>query len=98
MIKTLVRCLETLNIPKERLRVSIRIYDSIDRNEAVNFWAEVVGIPPDAVLSVNVLTGKKVGKLKFGMCRIRITRGQDVFKILQSAIKKITVSMGTTSS
>jgi hypothetical protein len=93
MIKSFIRCLETLNVPKTRLRVSIRIYEDIDRKKAIAFWAKTIGIHSSEILSVNVLPGTKLGKLEFGMCRIRITKGQDVFKILQSAIKSITVQL-----
>lgn len=98
MIGTFIKCLEALNISKTRLRISIRIYEDIDRAEAAAFWARIIGIKKEDILSVNVLKGKKVGKLRHGMCRIRLTKGDDVFKTLQSAIKKITVMTGQTSS
>jgi len=43
-------------------------------------------------VSVNVLDGKKNGKLIYGMCRIRITKGADVLKYIK-ALKNRVVSL-----
>jgi hypothetical protein len=91
MIEVFTRCLEGLGIKKDRLRVSIRIYEDINQLSAVKYWSSVVGIEAKEIKSVNILKGKKVGKLEFGMCRVRVSKGQDIFKRLQSAIKQITV-------
>lgn len=91
MIKTMVRCLQELSIPKSRLRIGVRIYEDIDRNQAVAFWAKIINVPREQITSINILRGKKSGKLKHGMCRLRIIKGQDVFKLLQCTIKEITL-------
>ncbi len=93
MIKTMVLCLQELGVPKSRMRIGIRIYEDIDRDQAVAFWAKIIEIPEKQITSVNTLRGKKSGKLEFGMCRLRIVKGQDIFKLLQCAIKEITLKI-----
>lgn len=89
LIKTFINCLEDLGVTKDRLKINIRIYEDIDKHSAVKFWAKTIGIPEKKILSVNILKGRKVGKLKYGMCRVRVTKGEKYFKLLQSTIKVI---------
>ena len=84
LIKTFISCLDKFDIKKERLRVTIRIYNDINRQSAINFWSKVIEIPASAILNVNVLNGKKKGKLPYGMCRIRVTKGGFLLKMLKS--------------
>jgi hypothetical protein len=58
-----------MGLDKERLRVNIRIYEDINAEKAIQYWARIVDIPKSQILSVNVLHGKKQGKLPYGMCR-----------------------------
>ena len=89
MIKTLILCLTNLGLDKARLKVSIRIYEDINISEAKLYWAKVVGMSKKRIGSVNILSGKKKGKLPNGMCRIRIERGNDYFNLLTITIKLI---------
>ena len=88
LIKTFVECLEELGVTKERLRVTIRAYEDLNKEKICNFWAKIVGIPKKNIINVNVLKGKKKGKLKYGMCRIRIAKGGYLLKLL-CALKDI---------
>lgn len=67
-------------IPNDRLRVSVRLYEDVDIDKSLLFWSEIVGIPKEKFVSTNVLTGKKKGKLQFGMCRVRVAKGGDILK------------------
>jgi len=87
LIKVFVQCLKEIGIEKSNLRVTIRLYSDINRGEAIKYWAKVIGIPESQVLNVNVLPGKKEGKLKYGMCRIRVTKGGPYLKLIQSIIE-----------
>jgi len=78
---------EVFKISNNNLRVSIRIYEDLNKNECLRFWSKIVGIKPEEFLSVNVLKGKKKGKLSYGMCRIRVKRGVNMLKYI-TAIKK----------
>lgn len=89
LIKTFVRCLKVFGINKKDLRVTVRIYSDLNRNKAKKYWAKIIGIPRKQILNVNVLQGKKSGKLKYGMCRIRITKGGPYLKLIKSIIELI---------
>lgn len=92
LIKVFINGLrEVFGIGNERLKVSIRIYEDMDKEKCLNFWATVVNLPKDNFQNVYILNGKKQGKLEFGMCRIRVTKGGDLLKQL-FAINKILTS------
>ncbi len=71
---------ECFDISGDRLRVSIRIYEDLDREKCLEFWEKIVGVPKENFVSVDVLHGRKTGKLLFGMCRVRVLKGGDVLK------------------
>ena len=75
---------EIFGIDSERFRVSIRIYEDMNKDKSLDFWSKLIGLPKDKFQNVYVLKGKKQGKLKFGMCRIRIAKGGDYLKQLKA--------------
>lgn len=89
LIKTFVHCMESFGMNKNDLRVTIRIYSDLDKNKAIKYWAKIIGIPKKQILNINILHGKKSGKLKYGMCRIRITKGGPYLKLIKSIIELI---------
>ncbi len=89
LIRVFINCLKEIGIRNDRLRLNIRIYEDIDKVEAVNFWIKIVEVGKKQVTSVNVLKGKKVGKLKYGLCRLRVTKGSDSLKLILSLIDVI---------
>lgn len=89
LIKAFLKCLYALGLEKERLKISIRIYEDIDSKKAKSYWAKVIGISASDIGSVNVLEGKKKGKLPFGMCRIRLVNGNDYFNLMMATIQII---------
>ncbi|PIP32304.1 hypothetical protein COV53_02810 [Candidatus Gottesmanbacteria bacterium CG11_big_fil_rev_8_21_14_0_20_37_11] len=80
---------ELLNIEDSRLRISIRIYEDLDKDKCLSYWSKIVGIPKDKFVSVNILSGKKKGKLEYGMCRIRVSKGGDILKKINGINKAI---------
>jgi len=84
LIKTFIQCLKELGIGKERLKVSIRIYEDLDKEKACVFWSNTIGIPKESIKSINVLKGKKKGKLEYGMCRVRVIKGGYYLKLIKS--------------
>ncbi|EKD64607.1 MAG: hypothetical protein ACD_50C00338G0012 [uncultured bacterium] len=83
LVRVLINGLrQTLGISSDRLSLSIRIYEDLDREKCLKFWSGVTGVPVDKFISVNVLKGKKAGKLEFGMCRVRIKKGGNVLKYM----------------
>ena len=89
LIKVFVECLKCIGVKQEELRVTLRLFKDINENKARKFWAKVVGIPVQNILGVNILEGKKQGKLKYGMCRVRVTKGGPHFKLIMSMIDLI---------
>lgn len=88
LIKVFINGLrKVFNVEEERLRISIRIFEDMDREECLNFWSKVVGVPKDKFINVNVLYGKKKGKLQYGMCRVRVTKGGDLLKQIKAINK-----------
>ncbi len=89
LLRVFVNCLEELGVTKDKLRISIRTYSDINKTEVINFWKNTLQINENQIISVNVLSGKKEGKLKYGMCRVRITKGAEYYKLLTMLAKRI---------
>jgi DNA-binding transcriptional MerR regulator len=89
MIKVFVGCLKELGVVKSDLLVTVRIYEDLDQRKVITYWAGVLGISPASIRNVNVLKGKKVGKLQYGMCRIRVAKSAKYFKLIMSLIGEI---------
>lgn len=93
LIKVFVNGLEKVfHIPKEHFRVSLRIYEDLNKEKCLDYWSKIIGIPPHKFVNVNILRGKKTGKLPYGMCRIRIKKGGDLLKYI-TALKKQVVEL-----
>ena len=81
LIKVFVEGLRNIfEIDDERLKISIRIYEDMDKEKCLTFWSSLIGVPKQKFQNVYILKGKKQGKLKFGMCRVRVTKGGDLLK------------------
>ncbi|MDO8514904.1 MAG: hypothetical protein Q7S14_00230 [bacterium] len=90
LIKLFVNLLRgVLNIGDDRLRCGIRIYEDIDKNKSLEFWSHLTGIPKINFTGIQVLEGKKIGKLEFGMCRIRVLKGEKELKKLKGLYNAI---------
>lgn len=89
MIKVFVTCIVRLGILQENLIISIRIFEDMifRQNEIAQFWADMIDIPVEQVYTFNILPGKKLGKLKYGMCRIRVKTSREMFKLVMCAIE-----------
>lgn len=74
---------ELFGVSDDRIKVSIRIYSDLNQNDCLNFWSAVTKIPKEKFYKTYVLEGKKVGKLKYGMCRVRISKGSSLLKQIQ---------------
>jgi len=89
LIRVSLACLREIGITKKDLRVSIRIYDGINIDEAKKYWANICKIKIEDILGVEILKGNKIGKLSHGMCRVRVTKSGDSFKLIMSMIEFI---------
>ena len=89
LIRIFVNCLKKLGVRNEDLLVSARIYEDLDPEKVKSFWAKTLDIDKKLIRSINVLSSKKKGKLKYGMCRVRVRKGARYFKIIMSMIDLI---------
>jgi len=80
---------EIFNISKDRLRISIRIYEDLNKRECLQYWSKITGVPVEKFVSVNILKGNKKGKLPYGMCRLRILKGGDMLKYIKALKNRI---------
>lgn len=89
MIKIFIMYLADLGVRKEDLQVSLRLFEDADHALAIQYWTKILGIKSDHIRSINVLQGKKKGKLPYGMCRVRVKNNAPYFKILISMIQML---------
>jgi hypothetical protein len=89
LIRVFVNCLKRIGVKKEDLLVSIRIYEDMNLEKVKTFWAKNIDIDRSLIKSVNILFGKKKGRLEYGMCRVRVRKGARYFKIIMSMIDLI---------
>lgn len=80
---------EILGVNDDRFRISIRLYEDLDQNKSLSFWSKVVNMPKEKFVNINILPGKKNGKLQYGMCRVRITNGGDLLKRIMGVNKAV---------
>lgn len=79
---------DILKIRKSDIRVSVRVYQDLDRELCLNFWSNITGISIHDFAGTDTLKGKKLGKLQFGICRIRIKKGGNMLKYLLAVSKQ----------
>lgn len=90
MIKAFVYALrKVFRVKEEDFKISLRIYEDLNKNICLRYWSGILGINLNKETSVNILKGSKVGKLKYGMCRIRIKKGGLLLKEISSTIKRL---------
>ncbi len=77
------------NIQDGDIKISVRIYEDLNKRACLQFWSKTTGISLGKHTSVNVLRGRKKGKLKYGMCRIRVRKGGLLHKELSAIIEQI---------
>ena len=98
LIKVFVECLQIIGVKKSDLRITLRIYEDINKSKAITFWANLLNLPEDKILGVSLLPGKKKGKLQYGMCRVRVAKGAVYFKLIMSMIDLIKSNFSRRSS
>ena len=89
LIRVFLSCLKEIGVTKDQLRASIRVYSDIDKEKVVLFWQNLLEIDRSQIIGIDVLIGKKEGKLKYGMCRVRIVKGGKYFKEIMSLVQRI---------
>lgn len=89
LLQTFMICLRAANIHLERISLSLRVHSDISIEEAKKFWSSSLGVPIERIGRIEVIEGKKKGKLAYGMCRIRVLSGIRERLLIQSSITLI---------
>ncbi|MDD2657467.1 MAG: hypothetical protein PHD04_02270 [Candidatus Pacebacteria bacterium] len=89
LLQTFIYCLRTLGITDDRLSLSLRVHAEISISKARAFWAQTTGLSEQLIERIEVIEGKKKGKLPHGMCRVRVKSGIRDRLLIQSAIALI---------
>ncbi len=89
LLKTFIFCLREIGVDSNDIKATLRIYGDISKQKAIQYWSQKLNLPQKQFYNVNVLEGKKKGKLIYGMCRIRVKIGGEYFKLIMSMIEII---------
>src|ERR1700690_4334479 len=87
LLRVFITCLQELDIPKENLRISLRLFGDIPQGKAKLFWARALGLKTEVIHVSEFSKGHKKGKFPFGMCRIRLRKSGPYFKLIMSMIE-----------
>lgn len=90
LVKVFVECTrDVFKLTNDQFYINVRLYEDLNKEKSLSFWSEVVKIPKQNLRGVNVLKGKKKGKLEYGMCRVRIAKGGDILKRIKGVNRAI---------
>ena len=89
LIKVFVLCLKSIGVCGDDLIVSLRLFEDLDKKESIKFWVEILDLSSEHKIYLNILEGKKIGKLKYGLCRVGVRKGGKYFKLIMSVIDLI---------
>lgn len=78
---------DVLKIPSERFTFNLLLYEDLDLDSCVNFWTKILDISSNQLTHVHRRKGKEHGKLKYGICRLRIIKGGWELKQIMSLAK-----------
>ncbi len=88
----------TLHIPRTRFTFALRLYEDLEPDAATVYWCGMLGLLPKQLTTVSILSGKKKGKLKYGMCRVRLLRGAPQLKLLKAIVQVVCETLRPYSS
>lgn len=89
LIRIIIICLKDLGIKNSELKISLRLFEDLNKKNAIDFWSQHIGVDPDTITKFEIIRGKKIGKLPFGMCRVRVKKAGKYFKLIMSMIDLI---------
>ncbi len=94
LIKVFVECMrDVFKLDNNNFFINVRLYEDLDEEKSLDFWSKVVKISKNNLKGVNILKGKKKGKLEHGMCRVRIAKGGDFLKKIMGINKAVFESL-----
>jgi len=75
-----------LRIPEDSLQLTIRLIDSMDKEECLMHWSSVAKTPKENI-RVYINDGGSKSRTKYGMCRVVVGKGgADTLKLIHSLI------------
>ena len=90
MIEVFIAILRAIfKVKDSDFKISIRIYEDLNKKSCIHYWSKVTGLNLERKVSINILEGSKNGKLKYGMCRIRVKKADRLHKELFSIANKL---------
>jgi transcriptional regulator with XRE-family HTH domain len=89
LLKAFIDFSKEIGVSKSRIKASVRVYNDIDQKKAINYWSDILGLDKKQFFKVEVIDGRKKGKLEFGMCRLRVEKSSKEFKLLMSLINVV---------
>ncbi len=89
LVRVVISCLKEFGIKDKEIKIGLRLFEDISEVDAIDFWLKFLGLPKGSITFFEIKKGKKVGKLKYGMCRVRVKKGGKYFKLIMSMIDLI---------
>ena len=89
LIKIFIQCLRSLGIRRGNLSMTLRIYEDLDQERVTKFWLKTTGLLRSQIISTSILDGKERGKLQYGMCRIRVIKGNHTLKLVAALRERL---------
>src|SRR3989344_4987962 len=79
----------SFQVQKESIKISVRVYADLNKQECLKFWSNITAIPVKDFANMEIIKGKEKGKLPFGMCRVRVSKGGDLLKLIKAINKEV---------
>ena len=89
LIRVFIKCLKEIGVKKEDLKISLRLFNDLDGDTAKAFWSKITGVEKGLISGIELIKGKENGRLKYGMCRVRVRKSHYYFKLIMNMIDLI---------
>lgn len=96
VISLYLHWLALLGVSKERLRFAVQIHESADADSALDFWAQLVGVPSSSFQSTVLkrhnprTTRKNVNEGYRGCLRVKVSRSAKLYQRVEGLWRGIT--------
>ena len=91
LLATVVNCLKGLGVSNAEIKVGLRLYSGVDKKKAIDFWSRALAVPRSNIAYFEEVINSSTGKLTYGMCRVRVSKGAHIFKLMMSVINLIKI-------
>lgn len=79
-------------VSDDRLQIMLRFGSTMNSEENTRYWSEVTGIPKKRI-SLNINSKYNKTTTKHGLCRITVSKGAQLLKVVTAINKKLTVEV-----